>query len=169
MKGEWLDWMILWVFSNLSDSMILWFYDLRQHCPGKLAEELHTSSTSCSLSHPPVPWWKGWTVHLNAKEPRPGSKGGKTSSKRCQHRMLHSVVPVGLLIACGCSLVISQSVTYWPVIITWWLLLLSLRSEVYIWCFDELSVLTESLFFPSCILFALNCLFYWANSWLKIQ
>ena len=22
MKGEWLDWMILWVFSNLSDSMI---------------------------------------------------------------------------------------------------------------------------------------------------
>ena len=25
--GEWLDWMILWVFSNLSDSMILWFYD----------------------------------------------------------------------------------------------------------------------------------------------
>ena len=22
-KGEWLDWMILWVFSNLSDSMIL--------------------------------------------------------------------------------------------------------------------------------------------------
>jgi len=23
-KGEWLDWMILWVFSNLSDSMILW-------------------------------------------------------------------------------------------------------------------------------------------------
>ena len=24
MKGEWLDWMILWVFSNLSDSMILW-------------------------------------------------------------------------------------------------------------------------------------------------
>ena len=23
MKGEWLDWMILWVFSNLSDSMIL--------------------------------------------------------------------------------------------------------------------------------------------------
>jgi len=21
-KGEWLDWMILWVFSNLSDSMI---------------------------------------------------------------------------------------------------------------------------------------------------
>ena len=24
--NEWLDWMILWVFSNLSDSMILWFY-----------------------------------------------------------------------------------------------------------------------------------------------
>jgi len=24
--GKWLDWMILWVFSNLSDSMIL-FYD----------------------------------------------------------------------------------------------------------------------------------------------
>jgi len=24
MKGEWLDWMILWVFSNLSDSMILY-------------------------------------------------------------------------------------------------------------------------------------------------
>ena len=24
--GEWLDWMMLWVFSNLSDSMILWFY-----------------------------------------------------------------------------------------------------------------------------------------------
>ena len=23
MKGKWLDWMILWVFSNLSDSMIL--------------------------------------------------------------------------------------------------------------------------------------------------
>ena len=23
MKGEWLDWVILWVFSNLSDSMIL--------------------------------------------------------------------------------------------------------------------------------------------------
>ena len=23
MKGRWLDWMILWVFSNLSDSMIL--------------------------------------------------------------------------------------------------------------------------------------------------
>ena len=23
MMGEWLDWMILWVFSNLSDSMIL--------------------------------------------------------------------------------------------------------------------------------------------------
>ena len=23
MKGEWLDWMILWVFSNLSDSVIL--------------------------------------------------------------------------------------------------------------------------------------------------
>jgi len=23
--GEWLDWMILWVFSNLSDSMILCF------------------------------------------------------------------------------------------------------------------------------------------------
>jgi len=23
--NEWLDWMILWVFSNLSDSMILWF------------------------------------------------------------------------------------------------------------------------------------------------
>ena len=22
--GEWLDWVILWVFSNLSDSMILW-------------------------------------------------------------------------------------------------------------------------------------------------
>ena len=22
-KGEWLDWMILWVFSNLSNSMIL--------------------------------------------------------------------------------------------------------------------------------------------------
>jgi len=22
-KGEWLDWMILWVFSNLSDSVIL--------------------------------------------------------------------------------------------------------------------------------------------------
>jgi len=27
-KGEWLDWMILWVFSNLSDSMILWFYEV---------------------------------------------------------------------------------------------------------------------------------------------
>jgi len=29
MKGEWLDWMILWVFSNLSHSMILFylFYD----------------------------------------------------------------------------------------------------------------------------------------------
>ena len=26
--GEWLDWMILWVFSNLSDSMILWFDQL---------------------------------------------------------------------------------------------------------------------------------------------
>jgi len=25
--GEWLDWMILWVFSNLGDSMILWFYE----------------------------------------------------------------------------------------------------------------------------------------------
>jgi len=25
--GEWLDWVILWVFSNLGDSMILWFYD----------------------------------------------------------------------------------------------------------------------------------------------
>jgi len=24
-KGEWLDWMILWVFSNLGDSMILLF------------------------------------------------------------------------------------------------------------------------------------------------
>jgi len=24
--GLWLDGMILWVFSNLSDSMILWFY-----------------------------------------------------------------------------------------------------------------------------------------------
>ena len=27
MKGEWLDWMIPWVFSNLSDSMIL--YELK--------------------------------------------------------------------------------------------------------------------------------------------
>jgi len=23
--GRWLDWVILWVFSNLGDSMILWF------------------------------------------------------------------------------------------------------------------------------------------------
>jgi len=26
--GKWLDWMILWVFSNPSDSMILWFYSI---------------------------------------------------------------------------------------------------------------------------------------------
>ena len=32
MKGGWLDWMILWVFSNLSDSMILWFYDSLCFC-----------------------------------------------------------------------------------------------------------------------------------------
>ena len=33
--GEWLDWMIPWVFSNLSDSMILWFgntLDRLEHC-----------------------------------------------------------------------------------------------------------------------------------------
>ena len=27
MIGEWLDWMILWVFSNFCDSVILCFYD----------------------------------------------------------------------------------------------------------------------------------------------
>ena len=27
-KGEWLDWMILWVFSNLSNSMILYVVTL---------------------------------------------------------------------------------------------------------------------------------------------
>ena len=27
-EGRMVDWMILWVFSNLSDSMILWFYDI---------------------------------------------------------------------------------------------------------------------------------------------
>ena len=27
--GEWLDWVILWVFSNLGDSMILWFQEVQ--------------------------------------------------------------------------------------------------------------------------------------------
>ena len=30
MKGEWLDWMILWVFSNLGDSKILRREEKRQ-------------------------------------------------------------------------------------------------------------------------------------------
>jgi len=25
--GGWLDWVILWVFSNRGDSVILWFYE----------------------------------------------------------------------------------------------------------------------------------------------
>ena len=31
MKGRWLDWMILWVFSNLSVSMILWLWSFSIH------------------------------------------------------------------------------------------------------------------------------------------
>ena len=27
--GGWLGWVILWVFSNLGDSMILWLYDYK--------------------------------------------------------------------------------------------------------------------------------------------
>jgi len=29
-RGEWLDWVILWVFSNLSDSMILNAFKLKE-------------------------------------------------------------------------------------------------------------------------------------------
>ena len=40
MKGEWLDWMILWVFSNLSDSMI---HDSLMRCMGGIVEQWEKS------------------------------------------------------------------------------------------------------------------------------
>jgi len=43
MKGEWLDWMILWVFSNLSDSMILVI--LQNFCSHAKSEQ--TLFTTC--------------------------------------------------------------------------------------------------------------------------
>jgi len=49
--GEWLDWMILWVFSNLSNSMILLFYGrLKELGLFSLEKTPGRSDSSLSLS-----------------------------------------------------------------------------------------------------------------------
>jgi len=50
--NKWLGWMILWVFSNLSDSMILWFPDRSTQILVQSSHQLRASNANVSPQNP---------------------------------------------------------------------------------------------------------------------